>query len=198
MGFAYMILAGLGAYGLVRILGNAADNSKPAPTPRRQCRIPTDVAIFQANQAFLSGDIQFIQATMTIFENYGCHAEAQAMRDYLASQGYNPDIAVLPVDVPTSGPGQVLVQPGEVWRAAAVLGGIGCAVSLQTIADKVAAKGFTSVSVYSKNPGWGSNWDADEGFLECTRYVQATVTGQGRAESKPKQVYRLERVSAPS
>lgn len=193
MGYLGLILAGLGTYGLIQLLENKAANAKPK-TPAG-CRIPTNVAIFQANQAFLSQDIQFIQATMTIFENYGCHAEAQAMRDYLLQSGYNPNIPVLPVGVPTSGNGKVMLQPGETWRAAAILGGIGCAVSLQTIADKVAAKGFSGVSVYSKNPGWGSAWDADAGFLECTRYIQATVIGSARSETKPKQVYRLERVS---
>lgn len=197
-GFLTVLAAGVGAFGLVKLLGNKADNAKPKaePLPTR-CKIPTNVAIFQANQAFLSQDIQFIQATMAIFDAYGCRAEAQAMRDYLAANGYNPDGPILPVAVPTAN-GQVLLQPGEVWRAAAILGGIGCAVGLGTIADKIKAKGFTNVNVYSKNPGWGGAWDANEGFLECTRYVQATVTGNARGESKPKQVYRLERVSTSS
>lgn len=192
MGWLTLLAAGVGAFGVVQLLESKAKNS----SEKKGCRIPTNVAILQANQAFLSKDIQFIQATMTIFENYSCYAEAQAMRDYLKQSGYNPEIAVLPVGTPTAGPGQVLVQPGETWRAAAILGGIGCAVGLQTIADKIAAKGFTSVSVSGKNPGWGSAWDADAGFLECTRYIQATVVGKSRAESKPKQVYRLERISS--
>lgn len=181
---------GVGAFGVVKLLDSAAKN-------KRTCRIPTDVAIFQANQAFLSKDVMLIQATMTIFEAYGCHGEAAAMRSYLTSQGYNPDVAILPAGAPMSN-GQILLQPGEVWRAAAILGGVGCAVGLQTIAEKVAEKGFTQVTVYGKNPGWGSAWDANEGFLECTRYVQATVAGKARSMAKPKQVYRLERVSTAS
>jgi len=188
---------GVGAVGIVELLKNRAENTAKEPTVNK-CKIPTNVAIFQANQAFLSHDIQFIQATMAIFEAYGCRGEAQAMRDYLMQHGYKPDIAVLPADVPMAGPGQVLLQPGEVWRAAAILGGVGCAVGLQTIAEKIAEKGFSNVSVHGKNPGWGGQWDANEGFLECTRYVQATVKAPARAMSKPKQVYRLERISASS
>jgi len=188
-----LVLGAGGVWALTKVLESKADNSKKMPKGRT-CRIPTEQAIFQANQAFLSKDIMFIQAVMNIFENYGCHAEALAMRDYLIQSGYNPDATILPVNTPTSG-GKVLLQPGETWRAAAILGGIGCAVSLQTIADKVSAKGFSKVSVSSKNPGWGSAWDADPGFLECTRYIQGTVVGSARSEEKPKQVYRLERVS---
>lgn len=189
-----LVLGAGGVWALTKVLDNRAENSKKEVALKSGCRIPTEQAIFQANQAFLSKDIMLIQAVMTIFENYGCHAEAQAMRDYLIQSGYNPNGTIVPVGTPMSG-GKVLLQPGETWRAAAVLGGIGCAVSLQTIAEKVAAKGFSNVQVSAKNPGWGSAWDADPGFLECTRYIQGTVIGSARTEEKPKQVYRLERVS---
>lgn len=186
----FPVLGALGVLGVLALLRNRAENAT-----KTGCRIPTNVAIFQANQAFATNDPQFIQAVMQIFRNYGCHAEAQAMGDYLAQHGVHPDVAIIPANVPMAGAGQVQLQPGETWRAAALLGGIGCAVSLQTIADKIREKGFSNVAVYSKNPGWGKAWDADEGFLECTRYIQATVAGGSRAEAKPKQVYKIERVS---
>lgn len=177
---------------LLQLLENKA-SAKPKP---KGCRIPTNQAIFQANQAFMTNDPQFVQAVMTIFDDYGCHAEAQAMRDYLATNGFKPNVPIIPTSVPMGAPGQVVLQPGEVWRAAALLGGIGCAVGLQTIKSGVEGKGFANVYVSSKNPGWGKAWDADEGFLECTRYIQATVVGKPRAEKKPSQVYRIERVSS--
>lgn len=190
--FALAAATGLASYALISVLDSKAANAKP-----KGCRIPTEQAIFQANQAFLSGDPQMIQAVMTIFENYGCTAEAQAMRDWITQHGYSPNIPIVQTNVPmpTAGPGQVSLQAGETWRAAALLGGIGCAVGLDTIRDKITAKGFSSVSVWSKNPGWGSQWDADAGFLECTRYIQATVAGKNRVEKKPSQIYKLERVS---
>lgn len=186
------IVLALGAGGIVLGINEVLRSRKP-----KGCQLKTEVTIFQANQAILSGNPQFIQAVMTIFDNYGCHAEAQAMRDWITAHGYNPKTPIVQTNapMPNAGPGQVSLQAGETWRAAALLGAIGCAVSLDTIRNKVVAKGFANVSVYAKNPGWGKDWDADAGFLECTRYIQATVAGTNRIEKKPAQVYKLERVS---
>lgn len=182
--------SGLASIALLQVLESKAANKK-------KCRIPTPETIMQANQAILSGNAQIIQAVMTIFEDYGCYGEADAMRKWITEHGYSHNIPIVQTNVPMPnvGPGQVSLQVGEVWRAAALLGGIGCAVSLDTIREKIAAKGFAAVQVWSKNPGWGKDWDANEGFLECTRYIQAIVAGKNRVETKPKQVYRLERIS---
>lgn len=189
MSWGSVFLAAIGAVGVVQLLDSASKKKKG-------CRIPTEQAIFQANNAILSGDPQKVQAVLAIFEGYGCHGEAAAMRDWIVNHGYNPDVPIVQTNVPMpmAGPGEVTVQPGETWRAAAVLGAVGCAVSLDTIREKVQEKGFSQVSVYAKNP-WGKGWESDAGFLECTRYIQATVVGKVRNERKPKQVYKLERVS---
>lgn len=161
---------------------------------REQCALRSDVMILQANQAFLSKDPQLIRATMTIFEDYDCPNEAAAMRGYLAQNGYSPDVPIVVVNVPMSAPpGHVRLVPGERWRAGAVLGGLGCAVGLGAIRSGVEKKGFSNVKVYDKNP-WGKAWDLPDGFLECARFIEATVIGAERNEKKPAQVVKLERV----
>lgn len=196
MGLILKLLLGAGGtIALVQVLESRAANTKKKAPLIPGCKLTTQEAIFLTNQAFASGDLQLIQATMHALWENGCTAEGNAIQQYLYDHGVNAGVSVIPTGIPMAGPGQVSLQPGEVWRAAALLGGIGCALSLGTIRDGVAAKGFTNVQVWSKNPGWGSQWKDDSGFLECTRYIQATVVGKPRAEVKPPQVYRIERVS---
>lgn len=181
-------------WGLIRVLDSKAANKRKRENIPG-CKLTTQEALFLTNQAFASGNLQLIQATMHALWENGCTNEGNAISQYLFDKGVNPSVSVIPANVPMAGPGQVTLQPGDTWRAAALLGGLGCALSLATIREGVQKKGFTNVAVYSKNPGWGSQWDAESGLLECNRYIQATVVGGARAEKKPPQVYRLERIS---
>jgi len=166
----------------------------------KKCKLDTEVMILQANQAFQYGDAtgnyQLVQAVATIFRNYGCNAEAKELDKFLQSKGHSPLIAIVNTNVPMpqAPPGHITLMPGETWRAAAILGGLGCAVGLSAIREGVEKKGFKLVRVYSKNP-WGPAWVVPDGFLECGRWIEATVTGSTRHEKKPSQVVRLERVS---
>lgn len=193
MSYLWLFAGGLGAAGALIWL-----NRKDKPSAPKGCSLTTEESIFLANQAFLSGNAQLVQATAQAFEDSGCHAEAKAMRDYLAENGINPAIPVVQVNflMPQSVPaGHVLLQPGDTWRAAALLGGLGCAVGLSTLRDGIAKKGFGGVKVYDKNP-WGAAWKVDDGFLECGRWIEATVVGHARTEKKPVQIVKLERISS--
>lgn len=205
LGNVIMVSDGKGGYMYAQVRADGLYPVTVGPNgiyPANACGLPTEVTIMQVNYAILSKNRELVQAVAQVFDNYGCIAEKNAMYDWLKSNGVSdPDITLIDWRaVPSSNrasdkPGQILLKPGETWRAVAVLGGIGCAVGLDTIAQKVQEKGFSQVSVYKANPGWGSDWNAPEGFLECTRYVQATVIGNERWESKPKQIYKVAKIA---
>jgi len=179
-----MISKGIIILGALGLGGIALASSKKKSSGRTDgCKLTSAQAILLANQAALSKDPGLVYGTAAIFDGYGCPAEAKALRDF-----YNPPkgTSFNPV-----GGDKVDLKYGMGFRAAAILGPIGCAVPISTIHDKLVAEGFMG-DVF-KGPMWG--WKVPDGMLECVRSFDVVYTGEPKTMTVPKQVWRAERVS---
>lgn len=189
----WFAVTALGVGGL--LLGRAKRKAPPpsSSSAAAGCRLSTEQLVFLANQAAVSRDAGLINATAAIFESYGCPAEAAELRKWSPAPAPTPPPgAPLPQRLK---PGAVLeLAAGQVYRGAAVLGPLGCAVPLGIIRKKLEGAGFEVIRLEEENP-FGAGWAPPEGFLECSRFAEVRYTGAPKKEKAPAQVWRLERIA---